>query len=105
MKAAPAVTLSPYEQALNRLNDLPLKLDKVFRAALEDLRRQRNEALAKAAIPADAQIEELKGKLYKARFLFDLALSDALLDARAYQLRGTDPSFFDQVEAFLKEPV
>jgi hypothetical protein len=30
------VKLSPYERAINRLNDLPLALDKVFSEALED---------------------------------------------------------------------
>lgn len=40
----PSVKLSPYERAINRLNDLPLALDKVFSEALEDLRRQRDEA-------------------------------------------------------------
>ena len=40
------VKLSPYERAINRLNDLPLALDKIFSEALEDLRRQRDEARA-----------------------------------------------------------
>lgn len=38
------VKLSPYERAVNRLNDLPLELDRVFSEALEDLRQQRDEA-------------------------------------------------------------
>lgn len=40
------VKLSPYENAVNRLNDLPLELDRIFSEALEDLRRQRDEARA-----------------------------------------------------------
>jgi hypothetical protein len=44
---APTVKLSPYERAVNRLNDLPPALDKVFSAALEDLRKQRDEANAR----------------------------------------------------------
>ena len=40
------VKLSPYERAINRLNDLPRNLDKIFSEALEDLRRQRDEAIA-----------------------------------------------------------
>jgi len=37
------VKLSPYERAINKLNDLPRNLDKIFSEALEDLRRQRDE--------------------------------------------------------------
>jgi len=44
---APTVKLSPYERAVNRLNDLPPALDKIFSAALEDLRKQRDEANAR----------------------------------------------------------
>jgi archaellum component FlaC len=41
---SPVVKLSPYERAINRLNDLPRNLDKIFSEAMEDLRRQRNES-------------------------------------------------------------
>ena len=37
------VKLSPYEVAFNSLNKLPRDLDRVFSAALDDLRRQRDE--------------------------------------------------------------
>jgi len=44
---ATTVKLSPYERAVNRLNDLPPALSKIFSAALEDLRKQRDEANAR----------------------------------------------------------
>jgi chromosome segregation ATPase len=46
MSKAPVVKLSPYEMALNRLNDLPRDLDRIFTAALGHLRRERDEARA-----------------------------------------------------------
>lgn len=56
------VKLSPYEQAINRLNDLPVKLDRVFSDALEDLRRQRDEARA--------EVERLRGAVEELRNAF-----------------------------------
>jgi hypothetical protein len=43
---SPTVKLSPYERALNKLNELPLPLYKIFAEALGDMKRQRDEALA-----------------------------------------------------------
>jgi uncharacterized protein YhaN len=60
------VKLSPYERAVNRLNDLPLALDKVFSAALEDLRRQRDEA-RKERDESRSQVERLTQELAMAR--------------------------------------
>ncbi len=58
----PAVELSAYERAINRLNDLPLELDRVFSEALEELRAQRDKAQANYQFMVDrAANEKLDG--------------------------------------------
>lgn len=57
------VKLSPYERAINRLNDLPVKLDRIFSDALEDLRRERDEARAALRTVAERQREACAGNL------------------------------------------
>lgn len=49
------VKLSPYERALNQLNNVPVKPARIFGEALDDLRRQRDEALS--------EVEQLRKEL------------------------------------------
>jgi hypothetical protein len=49
----PVVKLSPYERALNRLNDLSPAHQTIFSEAMEDLRRQRDELKKKLKTEAE----------------------------------------------------
>lgn len=48
--------LSPYERAVNRLNDLPRGLDRIFTEALEDMRAQRDTARAEGVAAERARV-------------------------------------------------
>lgn len=54
--------LSPYERAVNRLNDLPRGLDRIFTEALEDMRAQRDTARAER----DEAVDVLKRRQFSA---------------------------------------